>query len=241
MPEGLLRGGGHDDGQSGRHWLVLPLSIAAHACVAAAIVIIPLAATAELPAPHRSVTPYMPAAIVQPLEVPPPLGGTEGPALAAPVAALTFVSEFSDLPVPGTGDAAPGEPWPGIPTGVVGGLGPIGSLVTGAAPAPPPLPPSVDRKPVPVGGLISAPRKTVHVSPVYPEIARSARVDGTVILEAVINERGEIERLKVLRSVPLLDDAAIRAVSGWRYTPTTLNNVAVPVLMTITVTFSLRD
>ena len=66
-------------------------------------------------------------------------------------------------------------------------------------------------------------------------------MQGTVILEAVINEDGAIERMKVLKSIPLLDAAAVAAVKEWRYTPTLLNGVPVSVLMTITVNFSLQD
>jgi protein TonB len=61
-----------------------------------------------------------------------------------------------------------------------------------------------------------------------------------VILEAVINERGVVERLRVLKSVPLLDAAAMDAVSRWRYTPTLLNGTPVAVLMTITINFTLK-
>ena len=71
--------------------------------------------------------------------------------------------------------------------------------------------------------------------------ARSARIQGVVILEAVINERGTIERIKVLKSEPLLDAAAIAAVKDWRYTPTLLNGVPVSVLMTITINFTLQN
>jgi protein TonB len=205
------------------------------------MIIIPLAATVDLPVPHRAVASYMAVANVLPLEVPAPRGSSTGPQRAAPVTAPSFISESDDVPAPPSGGAISTDSVPGIPTGVVGGIGSIDSIVTGTPPVAPPLPPPAQRSPVPVGGMISAPRKTVHVAPIYPDIARVARVEGTVILEAVINERGDIERLKVLRSVPLLDAAAIEAVSRWRYTPTTLNNVPVPVLMTITVTFSLRD
>jgi protein TonB len=66
-------------------------------------------------------------------------------------------------------------------------------------------------------------------------------VQGVVILEAVINERGTIERVKVLKSVSLLDAAAIAAVKEWRYTPTLLNGVPISVLMTITMNFTLQD
>jgi protein TonB len=241
MPAGLLRDGGPDDGHPRRHWLVLPLSITAHACAAAAMIIIPLAAAVRPPTPHRPVAAYMRATSVQPLEVPAPRGGSAGHARPAPAPAPAFVAESSELTVSEGAGAATAEALPGLPTGIVGGIAAAGSIATGDRPVVPSPPPVEPRRPVPVGGVISAPRKIVHVAPVYPQIAREARVEGTVILEAVINERGDIERLKVLRSVALLDAAAIQAVSGWRYSPTMLNNVPVPVLMTITVTFSLRD
>jgi len=66
------------------------------------------------------------------------------------------------------------------------------------------------------------------------------RVEGTVILEAIIDATGVVQNVTVLRSVPMLDRAAIEAVQQWRYTPTRLNGQAVPVIMTVTVTFSLR-
>ena len=67
-----------------------------------------------------------------------------------------------------------------------------------------------------------------------------SRVEGTVVLEAVLDVTGRVESVRVLGSQPLLDDAAVRAVRQWRYTPTELNGVPVPVLMTITVRFSLE-
>jgi protein TonB len=75
---------------------------------------------------------------------------------------------------------------------------------------------------------------------VYPAIAQAAKVQGIVELEATIDERGVVRNVKVVRSVPLLDQAAIAAVSTWRYTPTQLNGVAVPVVMTVRVAFSLN-
>jgi protein TonB len=91
------------------------------------------------------------------------------------------------------------------------------------------------------GGTIREPRKIVHVPVVYPEAARQARIEGRVLLEATIDERGVITGLRVLRSQPLLDGAAIAAVRQWRYTPTLLNGVPVRVLLTITVNFTLGD
>jgi protein TonB len=64
-------------------------------------------------------------------------------------------------------------------------------------------------------------------------------VSGVVILEAVIGASGNVTDVKILRSVPLLDDAAIAAVRQWVYTPTLLNGVAIPVIMTVTVNFTM--
>jgi protein TonB len=117
----------------------------------------------------------------------------------------------------------------GVVTGVVGGLP--------EAPPPPPPPPAA---PVRVGGNIKAPQKIKDVRPVYPPIAQSARVQGVVIIEATIGPDGKVTDAKVLRSVPLLDQAALDAVREWEFTPTLLNGVPVPVIMTVTVNFTLQ-
>ena len=93
--------------------------------------------------------------------------------------------------------------------------------------------------PVRVGGEIKEPTKIKHVPPVYPEIAQQARIQGVVILETVIGEDGAVREARVLRPAPLLDQAALDAVLQWKYTPTLLNGQPVPVIMTVTVTFSL--
>ena len=94
--------------------------------------------------------------------------------------------------------------------------------------------------PLRVGGAVRAPTKTLDVTPRYPADARASGVQGRVILEAVINESGEVSDVRVLRSLPLLDEAAIEAVSQWRYTPSSLDGIAVPVIMTVTVDFALN-
>ena len=91
-----------------------------------------------------------------------------------------------------------------------------------------------------VGGDIKQPQKRRDVKPVYPPIAQSARVQGLVIIEATIGPDGRVRDAKVLRGVPLLNDAALEAVRQWQYTPTLLNGVPVPVIMTVTVTFTLQ-
>ncbi len=92
-----------------------------------------------------------------------------------------------------------------------------------------------------VGGNIPPPRKIADVPPNYPEEAQKAKVQGVVLLEVVVDESGNVSETRMLRSIPLLDQAAIDAVKQWKYTPTLLNGVAVPVLMTVTVNFTLRD
>jgi protein TonB len=106
---------------------------------------------------------------------------------------------------------------------------------------PPPPPRPASKAPVRVGGSILPPQKTRHVTPTYPALAQAARKEGVVILEAVIGEDGRVRNVKVLRSVPLLDEAALEAVRQWQFTPTLLNGEPVPVVMTVTVAFTLKQ
>ena len=78
------------------------------------------------------------------------------------------------------------------------------------------------------------------MNPVYPPLARQIRVQGAVVMEAVINKEGSIESLRVISGHPLLNQAALDAVKQWRYRPTMLNGEPVEVITTVTVTFSLR-
>jgi protein TonB len=87
---------------------------------------------------------------------------------------------------------------------------------------------------------MKAPHKIVDVAPVYPPVAQRARVEGVVILEAVIDAQGRVEAVRVLRSIALLDQAAVDAVKQWRFTPALLNAEPVPVVMTVTVNFMLQ-
>jgi protein TonB len=107
---------------------------------------------------------------------------------------------------------------------------------------PPPRPPDPPRPagPVRVADLPVAPRKTVDVRPIYPDIARMARKEGTVVMEAVLDPSGHVTQLRVIRSVPMLDEAALDAVRQWRYTPSLYGGRPVSVLMTITIRFTLQ-
>ena len=87
---------------------------------------------------------------------------------------------------------------------------------------------------------MQAPRKIVNVSPRYPPTAQSARIEGPVVLDAVIDATGRVTDVRVTRSIPLLDQAAIDAVRQWRFTPTLLNGEPVSILLTVTVRFTLQ-
>jgi protein TonB len=69
--------------------------------------------------------------------------------------------------------------------------------------------------------------------------ARAAHKEGLVILEATIDEQGNVTETRLLRSIPLLDEAAVAAVRQWKFSPTLLNGVPVPIVMTVTVNFTL--
>ena len=95
--------------------------------------------------------------------------------------------------------------------------------------------------PVRVGGNIPPPTKTKDVRPVYPAEAQGSGVQGVVIIEAVIDPTGKISDARVMRSIPLLDKAAVDAVRQWEYTPTVVNGTPVPVIMTVTVNFTMQS
>ena len=119
----------------------------------------------------------------------------------------------------------------GVPSGVEGGA--VGGVVGGLPEAPRP------DQAVRVGGQIKEPKRLVDVRPVYPDIAKQARVQGIVIVECTIDGQGRVVDAKVMRGIPLLDQAAIDAVMQWVYTPTLLNGVPVRVIMTVVVNFRL--
>jgi len=119
------------------------------------------------------------------------------------------------------------------------GIGIVGGGLDVIVPPPPPVAAPAPQAPVRPGGQIQAPVRTQYIAPLYPAIAQAARVQGTVIIEAIIGPEGRVQDVRVLRSIPLLDQAATDAVRQWVYTPTRLNSVPVAVIMTVTVTFTL--
>jgi TonB family protein len=98
---------------------------------------------------------------------------------------------------------------------------------------------AASREPLPIGGRIAMPQRLVHAQPVYPQIARTGRVQGTVEVAIVVDAFGNVRQANVVRSIPQLDSAALDAVRKWKYSPTVVNGVAVPVTMVVHVTFAL--
>jgi len=105
-----------------------------------------------------------------------------------------------------------------------------------AAPFQPPVPPAA---PLRVGGNIPPPQKIKDVKPAYPPEAQQDRVQGVVVIDATIDPSGHVSNAIVRRSVPQLDAAAVAAVRQWEYTPTVVNGRAVPIVMTVTVSFNM--
>lgn len=94
-----------------------------------------------------------------------------------------------------------------------------------------------EQAPVRAGSTIISPVRIVDVKPVLPETARTAGIRGVVILELTIDVDGSVKDARVLRSIPLLDQAALEAARQWRYQPTMLNGQAVPIILTAIVAF----
>jgi len=134
----------------------------------------------------------------------------------------------------------------GVPGGVPGGSagGVIGGIIGGfmsAAPPPPPPPKAAAPKRIRVGGSVEKAMLIFGPKPEYPPLAKMARIQGTVKLEAVISKDGTIQDLKVLTGHPLLVKSALDAVQRWRYQPTLLNGDPVEVVPEIDVNFSLAE
>jgi protein TonB len=114
-------------------------------------------------------------------------------------------------------------------------------------PGPPPMltwvaappPPDAARPCSAIGFPGRPPQKIVDVRPAYPAAARRARIAGVVIISADIDEYGAVLHPRVVRSIPMLDRAALDAVGTWRFAPATLDGVPTCVTMTLTVEFDL--
>jgi periplasmic protein TonB len=124
----------------------------------------------------------------------------------------------------------------GMTGGVFGGI-PGQGIIGGAALPPPPKAAAPAR--IKQGGNVTAASILSQTRPVYPALARQARIQGSVVLHAIIDKDGKVAQLEVVSGHPLLVQAALDAVKQWRYKPTLLNGDPVEVDTTITVTFTM--
>jgi protein TonB len=220
------------------------VSLVVHTLLVVAVVVFSLVKSDALPMPREMLSFYAPAPMIDvPLPPPPPPAHVERivdpsrPAVspdAAPVVAPSGITAENPLEELLARERS---------LGVAGGFADASSLLSGSGTStleqpPPPRPPPAP--PVRLHSGIRAPLKVTHVAPVYPPIAMAAKVEGIVILEATVDTQGSIAALTVLKSIPLLDQAAIEAVRQWKFTSALLNGVPVPVIMTVTVRFTLQ-
>ena len=229
-----------------RTGMTLPVSIAIHGLVIGIALGASIWFVEDVPEPPIPVTFY---AAAPPPPPPPPAAAPKAapkvevqksvPVRSTQMVAPTIIPENIPKPLAAPEPEAPSGG--GVEGGVVGGVeggvpgGVLGGVPGGTGPG------TGEGEPLRVGGEVKAPALVNRVEPSYPEAARKARMEGVVILEAIITASGSVEEVKVLKSVnPLLDASATRAVQQWRYKPATLNGRAVRVYLTVTVTFNLH-
>ena len=219
-------------------------SLAVHAIVVAAIIVLPLVGDDVLPAASDAVraffVPPVEVALPPPPPPPPPAGARAlkpAPAAPRPTAAAKFVApiEVPELVQPeesldlGVEGGVPGGVEGGVPGGVLGGI--VGGL--------PAAPPPAAVAPVRVGGIIRTPKLLNLVKPEYPPLAVQARTTAIVVVEAVVGADGRVQTAKVLRGQPMFDQAALEAVKQWRYQPLLLNGVPMPFVVNVSLVFNI--
>jgi protein TonB len=258
MPPTLFREGEVRTSLNRSRGSPLVLSVTAHAAIFVAIATVSLSTSVELPAPRDRMSFFdqpvvRMADITLPVPTPkqsvvrsdsqppaiavvPPEGTPEVPTAPLVAPAGIAMEAQGATPVPGVRGGDP-DARMGI-RNTEKSSDSFGVSVPIERVAPPPPPP---RTPVRLHSGMKAPVKIFHVDPVYPVVAQSARIQGVVILEATIDASGTVQAIKVLRPLQMLDRAASEAVRQWRYEPGELNGVRVPVIMSVTVAFTLRQ
>jgi len=226
--------------QQARKPAAVALSLAAQATAVAVLAALPLIYTPTLP-----LTRFRDFVVARAPEQPPARHSAPRTEARPTLHIFAFQRLITPSRVPAAvhqEPAIPGAPDIGSAMGVPsdGGAG-INSLVADV-PKAAPAPAASQRKnpgPVRIGGKVAGANLIRSVQPVYPALARSARVQGTVEFTATISKEGNIENLTLVRGHPLLVAAAREAVSQWKYRPTLLNGQPVEVITDITVNFML--
>jgi periplasmic protein TonB len=229
-------------------WLV---SLAVHVSIFSALLILPLYYTTGLDFRKLYVTVL--AAPLTPPAAPPPAPLTSSAAHrvhAIPMRSyvagkLTAPSFIPKAIAPMSAEAAPPEEdLVGVPGGVPGGIpgGVLGGLnlgILGNAVKAQSAPSIGDgpRQPVRVGGDVKPPRLLFAPDPEYPALAKQARISGLVVIEAIIDEQGNVTGMRAVSGHPLLISAALKAVSKRKYQPTILDGEPTPLALRVEITF----
>ena len=231
------------------------LSLAGHLLLLTGLIVVPLAFYEQLPdfrfvgilgaVPDRVLpTPDLPPGPIEPVVVAPqPEYFVADPWVAPTFLPDTIPPPDGEAPDVNARSYASGAGFPSpFATGVFPGGTGLGFLEGSLNPVlpPPPPPPVVEKEPVKVGGSVQAAKLIRRVEPIYPEIARRARIQGIVLLEVLIDAEGNVEKVELIRGQALLTAAAVEAVEQWKYSPTLLNGEPFPVIATVTVRFVLR-
>jgi protein TonB len=221
------------------------VAIAGHAAVILGVLSYSLTAPGFLPAPRTAIAFIDPAIRAQLTDVALPSPPHHVARRADEVATMTVNAAPGDAPpvvaqhgiAPDTSEGTAPVARSSDLSSIEGGPGTanVGFSVTQVQKPAPPATAAAVR----LHSGIQTPEKIVHVDPVYPALALRTHVQGVVILEAIIDGTGRVDAVQVLRSIPLLDQAAVNAVRQWRYRPALLNGSPLPVIMTITVNFQL--
>ena len=211
----------------------VPISLLSHSIILATFVVLPILAAPLMPGVMEGAMPDYINITVPPPPKPPAAKKLDE---VKPVPNPNIAPR--DVPTGITPEKPLDLDWQNTPTSGLDGII-AGGIDNGLPPPPITVVPPQQQTPIRVGDKIRPPSKTRNVQPVYPRVAQEARIEGTVIIEATISETGHIINAKLLRGVPLLDQAALEAVRQWEFTPSLLNGVPVPVIMTVTVTFTL--
>ncbi len=230
----------------------LPIAYICEGILVGLFVLVPLIYTEALPS----------AQLMTFLAAPPPPPPPPPPPAAAPAPRIIHKATMADIMKAPTvipkAIARPDEaPAPAAAVGVVGGIpggvpggsfgGVLGGVIGGvmssvtAAPPPPPPPKAATPKRIRVGGQVESARLIFQPKPEYPPLAKMARIQGTVRLEAIISKDGTIQDLKVVSGHPLQVKSALEAVQRWRYQPTLLNGEPVEVVTEVDVNFTLAE
>jgi protein TonB len=221
--------------KTNKPWTVT-LSVIVQAAIVGVLILIPLIYTEALPKAMLSTFLVAPP---PPPPPPPPAPKTEvirRPQIVQPqkMVAPTVIPKKIEM----VKDAAPDIGAEGG-TGVAGGTGIPGGIIPGLGAPPPPPPKPATPQRIRVGGNVEAAKLERQILPVYPQIAKTAHIQGTVVLHAVIAKDGSIQELTYVSGPALLMRAAMDAVRQWHYAPTQLNGEPVEVDTTIQVVFSL--